>query len=240
MKLIVSLFIIVLTSCSHKIIKDHDPYFVYEDPQTHLFGFKNTEGDIVIPAEFNQAFFDDQQGYFTPENKQEGKFLAPVVKNGHWFRITKDGKTRIETVFHDNGADYYEEGLARFIERTPKGIKVGFYNKKGEIIIPARYDFAAPFRGGYALVANGCWKELFKAGPKDNDHIKKWGHYPPIESGGNIPVNYNSYSYGNLVGGQWSIIDPSGHEVVPFSSNHKEIGKIMMKLQAKSSIPYSR
>lgn len=238
MTLIISLFIIFLTSCSHNPPKGNNPYFVYQDAQTHLFGFKNTDGDIVIPAQFNQAFFDDQQGYFTPENKQEGEFLAPVVKNGHWFRITKDGKTQLETVFHDNGPDYYEEGLARFIERTPKGIKVGFYNKKGDIVIPARYDFASPFRAGYAFVANGCWYELFRPGPNANDQIKKWSHYPPIESG---PVSVGeAYYHGKLTGGQWSIIDPLGHEMIPFTSNHKELNKKMSKLRAESGIPYLR
>lgn len=57
-----------------------------------------------------------------------------------------------EPYWYDNGPDYFEEGLCRF----KKNNKVGFLNKKGEIVIEPKYDYATYFINGLASVGNNC------------------------------------------------------------------------------------
>jgi hypothetical protein len=62
--------------------------------------------------------------------------------------------------FFDNGADYFKDGLAR----VEVDDKIGFINKKGEIIIKPQYVFVSPFRNGYAKMCKDC---VFK---KEGEH----------------------------------------------------------------------
>ena len=66
--------------------------------------------------------------------------------------LNKKG-TLMKTHCFDNGADYFQDGLARYID--DKG-KFGFMNEKLQIKIPAQYSFAFPFEYGNAKVCNGC------------------------------------------------------------------------------------
>jgi len=45
------------------------------------------------------------------------------------------------------------EGLARFISEDGK---TGFINEELQVVIFAKHDFVAPFRGGKALFCDGC------------------------------------------------------------------------------------
>src|SRR5690606_38550055 len=58
-----------------------------------------------------------------------------------WVYVDKSGRSILRPYFFDNGPDYFEEGLARFVENG----KVGFHDKALNIVIPAQYDFAYPF-----------------------------------------------------------------------------------------------
>ena len=53
---------------------------------------------------------------------------------------------------YDNGADYFEEGLAR----TVRGGKVGFIDRDLDERIKPAWDFAFPFEDGIARVCQGC------------------------------------------------------------------------------------
>jgi hypothetical protein len=55
-------------------------------------------------------------------------------------------------LWHDNGADYFKEGLAR----THRDGKVGFIDRELVERIPPIWDFAFPFRTGFAIVCPGC------------------------------------------------------------------------------------
>jgi|GEM_PF-5625912 len=58
------------------------------------------------------------------------------------------GRKIANIYFFDNGPDYYSEGL----RRTVRNNKIGFINRKNIVVIRAEFDFAFPFRNGYALV----------------------------------------------------------------------------------------
>lgn len=57
---------------------------------------------------------------------------------------------------HDNGDDYFSEGLQRIVDKDGK---IGFRDSIGKIVIPPRYAFAFPFKEGYAKVTDTGHRE---------------------------------------------------------------------------------
>ena len=102
----------------------------------------------------------------------------------HVFYISKEGKTQ-RMYFYDMGADYFEDGLARYLNSEDK---IGFVNSKLHVIIPAKYDYATSFKNGIAIVSNGS-------------HIEK--------------VSDSEYEeHTHMVGGVWGAIDKTGKMIV--------------------------
>lgn len=186
--------------------------FVYSDKATGLLGFKDVSNNIVIPAQFSHVMVPHDQKLFSPEDK-DTQFLVPVAKEGTIWRMTSNGTLKFETVFFDNGPDYYEEGLSRFI----KGGKVGFHDREGNIVIPPSYDFATPFREGYSYVCNGCYSE-----------------YPSMPTYQPLSASFCQHpredTYKSIIGGKWGIIDKKGHIIVPLNYESFEEAAEKVKL----------
>ena len=91
--------------------------------------------------------------------------LSTLYSTQGVFYISKTGKS-IKMYFYDMGADYFQEGLARYISNG----KIGFINPKLNIVISAKYDYASSFKNGLALVSNGCHKEQDRYDP-EHSHI---------------------------------------------------------------------
>ena len=108
--------------------------------------------------------------------------LNTIYSSVGFFDVTREGKTLKMYIF-DNGTDYFSEGLARYISHN----KIGFTDTKLNIIIPAKYDFAYPFKDGIAIVSNGSHQER------------------------SFPEDEHTY----MVGGLWGAIDKSGTVIVP-------------------------
>ncbi len=88
--------------------------------------------------------------------------LNTVYSNQGVFYISKTGKS-VKMYFYDMGADYFQEGLARYISNG----KIGFINSELDIVISAKYDYATFFKNGLALVSNGCHQEQYA---HDSEH----------------------------------------------------------------------
>ena len=87
----------------------------------------------------------------------------------------RDG-SGVQAFFYDNGPDYFKNGLARYVARG----KVGFINKKGAIVIPARFRHVSPFHDGYAHYCEGC------QAVKDGEHtFLAGGRWRAIDKKGN-------------------------------------------------------
>lgn len=71
---------------------------------------------------------------------------------------------------YDNGADYFEEGLAR----TVRGGKVGFIDHDLRERIEPAWDFAFPFSNGFALVCQGC--RGHSVGEHEERRGGRWGY----------------------------------------------------------------
>lgn len=166
----------------------------FEDPKTKLYGFKNEKGKVVVSPQFQIVM----------ENLKEDEVLIPVKKDGTYYLMDSNGELKFESVFHDNGWDYYNEGLTRFL----KDGKVGFLDKGGNVVIQPLYDFAKYFENGTALVCNGCWS-----------YYPKSPRFQPLSSGRYIMTGWE---YPEITGGKWGVIDIKGNVVVPLEYNTYE------------------
>lgn len=110
------------------------------------YGFINKKGEWVVPAQYSFAH-DFSDG------------LARVGNGANAYYIDKTGKTIISESllkFMVNGE--FSEGLAATcvgspdIYKSKKPCKYGYINKKGKLVIPAKYDFAYDFHENLALV----------------------------------------------------------------------------------------
>jgi len=101
--------------------------------------------------------------------------LAAVLDDQGWVLIDVKGREVIRPYTFDNGPDYFEEGLARFVQDR----KFGFFDESGKVVIQPQFDFAYPFKDGKAKVGWGCtftpdgehqqvsggeWKQIDKTG----------------------------------------------------------------------------
>jgi len=107
--------------------------------------------------------------------------LSTVYSTQGTFYISKIGKS-IKMYFYDMGADYFVEGLARYISNE----KIGFVNPKLDIVIPAKYDYATSFKNGLALVSNGCHQERDKY-DSEHSHIVG-GLWGAIDKNGKVII----------------------------------------------------
>ena len=107
--------------------------------------------------------------------------LAAVFADGAW-RYVKASGENLAVLTYDNGPDYFEEGLTRAMVND----KIAYYDTNLNLVLPATYDWAFPFREGRALVCSGCQR-----GTPDGQ-----GH-------------------ASMIGGVWGYIDRHGQEVVP-------------------------
>ncbi|NML57634.1 WG repeat-containing protein [Chryseobacterium cheonjiense] len=180
-------------------------YFKSKDS---LVGVKKQDGKIIIPAQFKifsylkdgdlvkgeTIYFDGPKANEVPE------------KNAWGYVYDRKGNFLYRPFFYDNGADYFSEGMRRFV----KNGKVGFTDRNGTVVIRPKYDFASPFNYGYAAYCNGCdWEKT------EEEHKAivggTWGVInfkgeivqPVAKSGNTIEINGKHYPY-------------------PFSYNEKE------------------
>jgi hypothetical protein len=170
----------------------------FEDPGTHLWGYRNPRGAVVIAPRFSVAQDFSNRG------------IAAVADDSGWKYINRQGKTIIRPYLLDNGPDPFREGLARFKEAG----KFGFFNERGKVIIPARFAFAAPFSEGRAVFCQGC-REL-----AEGEHrYMQGGLWGFIDRKGRIVITprfdkAESFQRGKarvMLNGRWITIDPHGH-----------------------------
>lgn len=88
--------------------------------------------------------------------------VAHIITEEGWVAINRKKQILYKPFIYDNGPDYVQEGLLRFVENG----KMGFANEAGKKVIPAQFDFAYPFEKGKARFCNGC-KTI-----KDGEHSR--------------------------------------------------------------------
>ncbi|CAA7197234.1 hypothetical protein CHRY9293_03287 [Chryseobacterium potabilaquae] len=152
-KKLLAILLIPILSFSQK--KEVLKYFISKD---NLVGVKNQNGKIIIPAQF-KIFSEIEDGeliegetiYFDGDKNGEKR-----QKNEWGYVYDKKGNFLYRPFFYDNGADYFSEGVRRFV----KNGKVGFVDRNGIVVIKSEHDFVSPFNYGYAEFCDGCdWEK---------------------------------------------------------------------------------
>lgn len=146
------------------------------------FGFINTKGELVIPADFHSVGYfknglawakssDEKLGYIDKDGKwvikpefEAGKEfdpvsgLARVKKEGKWCYISESGE--ILNIDAESYGDF-SEGLAD----GKKGASVGFFDKEGKWVIEPQFQAVRDFHNGYAAARlHGKWGIIDKTG----------------------------------------------------------------------------
>ena len=117
-------------------------------------------------------------------------FVETDKQKFQWYYVRR-GVIPVPVESMDNGPDYFEDGLAR----SPVDGKIGYIDRKLNLVIPATYDGAYPFKDGVAVVCTACTYV--------SDRTATEGER------------------GSYAGGQWGRIDRRGHLVSPFRSYEK-------------------
>ncbi|MFD4837186.1 WG repeat-containing protein [Achromobacter sp. NPDC058515] len=81
----------------------------------------------------------------------EGDGLSPVFTNRSWHWVRPDGRA-VAVVTFDNGADDFEDGLAR----GPWAGGMAYFDKQLNRVLATPYDWGDRFSGGLAAVCKGC------------------------------------------------------------------------------------
>ncbi len=126
---------------------------------------KNSDGTYIIKGSvWRKIDFD-----------KKNLAAGSISKDGCYW-LNKKGILR-KTHCFDNGADYFQEGFARYIGEDGR---FGFMNEKLEIKIKPQYTFAFPFQDGIAKVCQNC--RIVKSDPEHS--VVQDGHWFIIDQKG--------------------------------------------------------
>ncbi len=134
--------LILFHSCSESPERDRIPFAVERDGVEN-WGFRNRHNETVIPPVYN----------FVEPFTRFG--VASVADDFGWVLIDVSGRPLLRPFIIDNGPDPFSEDKARFVQNG----RIGFFDRRGRIIVSAEYDFALPFSEGMAAVCRGCREE---------------------------------------------------------------------------------
>lgn len=169
--------------------------YYFTNADTTTVGVKDEAGNIIIPArksayvgyDFKRPITDDFIELYLTDKKMEVPEASPIMPMGEVY--DRNGKFLYHPQFFDNGPDYWQDGVRRFVENG----QIGFVDKSSKKIIKAKFDFADQFNYGYTIAYTGGWKKKYDAG----------GEHWSI-----VPVSANSKSF---------IINKKGEKVVGHS-----------------------
>ncbi len=141
--LVLVLLINSLSSCKTPIVKNKDYLIPFTDTVKEESGYKNQNGDIVIPiGKYSRCFTDTFKTY--------GIVVKP---NGGFIAIDRQENVLYGIFPYDNGPDYTSEGLFRILENN----KIGYADSiTGKVVIKPQFDCAWPFENGVAEVSTDC------------------------------------------------------------------------------------
>lgn len=143
------------------VSQEQKKLFYFLSPDS-LLGVKDEKGAIIIPAThyFLPIAYDD---FLVPINDSILILVPKPAVNlkdpkPYGLAYNRNGKVLYAPYLFDNGPDYLEEGLSRYVENG----KIGFVNRYGEKVIKAQWDWVSPFEYGIARACNGCFIDYSK------------------------------------------------------------------------------
>jgi hypothetical protein len=109
------------------------------------YGYRNLQGEIVIPiGKYQQCFTDTFKTFaFVYDDKLTKSRVVAINRNE---------KILFDAYMFDNGSDWLEDGLFRIIRNG----KIGYADSNGVVIIEPKFNCADQFKNGIARVALDC------------------------------------------------------------------------------------
>jgi hypothetical protein len=118
-------------------------WYSFYDAKNELYGFKDVNGKIKIPAKFNVLTHARTFRNIIAVTESKGNKSYYLLKNGQ--------KTAKDSLYvWDMTYDCEQEGTIRFRDQVTD--KVGFLSTDGKISVPAKFNDAGAFYNGLALV----------------------------------------------------------------------------------------
>ncbi|MEH2622102.1 hypothetical protein V1292_000157 [Bradyrhizobium sp. AZCC 1719] len=111
------------------------------------------------------------------------------TRKGQWFYVRR-GVAPAPVELMDNGPDYFKDGLAR----SRVGGKIGYIDRKLNLVIPAIYDGAYPFNDGVAVVCTAC--TLVSEGENNGRSWYEGGHWGRIDRKGRVVSRFRPWEKG--------------------------------------------
>jgi hypothetical protein len=140
------LFLIVLLSLrtvTAQTTADKDFLILFHDTVLDEYGYKNLDGDTIIPRGKYALCFTDTFKTFA---------LVAIPYVGY-AAIDRQENILYNVFRFDNAPDNVSEGLFRILIAN----KIGYADSTtGEIVIQPQFDCARPFKNGVAQVSNDC------------------------------------------------------------------------------------
>ncbi len=114
-------------------------------------GTFNVKPEILAQLDFSKVI--DKRIHYADFSRHQPK--SPVHSDSVVGYILPNGKAR-DVIFFDNGPDFFNAGVARFISANGK---TGYINEQLQVVIKPVHDFASPFDEGFAYFCDGCKSE---------------------------------------------------------------------------------
>ncbi len=143
-----------------------DTWTAFWNKDTTLFGYKDGTGKVRIEPKFS---------HFSFPNKFDDIISVTQEKNGvvKSFYLTKAGKVvGRDSMFFGEETDCESEGFIRFKVKPTE--KVGLFNRKGEIVIPAGYDALSKVKNGMVWALKDGTKKYWDEGKESGCHHYSW------------------------------------------------------------------
>ncbi|WP_432221338.1 WG repeat-containing protein [Flavobacterium sp. TMP13] len=119
-------------------------------------GYKDINGNVKIAVDLETTFAPPK--YFN--------HIIPIfdLNNHNYYLLKNKQKIALDSVYisSDYELDCERENKIRF--RDKKSRKIGFLNQNGNVIIPALYNYAAPFYNNLAVVLKNATRTCLEQG----------------------------------------------------------------------------
>jgi hypothetical protein len=184
-----SIFSLILFICLSSQAQRKSPELFYFFGKDSLIGVKDKQGKIIIPAKFDYAYYDEEdmrvRGNMILFYNRDTVKRSSLAHNETLSFYDRNGRFLYHPFMYEAAPDDLEEGLRRYVENN----KMGFRDRDGKAVIPARYDYVERFEYGLAAVCIGC--RLYADSTIDDEHNLR------------------------LSNGAWGFINQKGQVVVP-------------------------
>ena len=175
----------------------------FDDKKTELSGYKDSRGNIMIPAKF---------GDFTRADTFHN-IIAVQEEAGDKYRsyyLLKDGRTVGKDSVYVFDFTYDCENEGKILFKDYKTNRVGFLNKDGQVIIPAMYNDAHSFYNGISLTIRNAKKKCWGDG-EDTLSCEHWswsgGEVCSINEKNEVLIKWDD-NYGYLNWHSMKVNDP--------------------------------